>query len=76
MGFLGQLGVNGLQPDAIGKLEKGLGHFLVVRVGSGWASHPWSWKISPKNPKFSNCFTLDQKNLVGSGQKIPVSKIG
>jgi len=33
----------------------------------------WVWKISPKTSNFS---IFNQKNIFGSGQKVPGSKVG
>jgi len=53
-------------PDQIVLTRIRLGYIFAARV----------WKISPKNYKFLNFFSLGQKNLVSSGQKIPGSKPG
>jgi len=48
------------------------------RVGSGQSFMVWVWicKIFPKNNKFCNFFPSGQKNLFGSGQKVPGLKAG
>jgi len=58
--------------------QVGSGQFFVawVRSGQPFMVWVWIWKISPRNVKFSIFFPLGQKNLFGSGQKIPGSKAG
>jgi len=47
-------------------------------LGSGWVSHSWFGfefgKFPLKMSNFSILFPSDQKNLFGSGQKVPGSK--
>jgi len=47
----------------------GLGQYFVA-PGQPSLVWVWLWKISPKNPNSG------QKNLFGSGQKVPGSKMG
>jgi len=44
------------------------GSFFAAGFRSGWVSHLWVWKISPKNPKYFNFFPFGSKkyNRVGS----------
>jgi len=49
---------------------------VLGRVSHLWFGFGLIWKISLKNPKFFIFFSSDQKNLIGSGQKVPGSKTG
>jgi len=49
----------------------GPGQIFLIRVRSGQPSLVWVWKISPKNIKFFHFIPLNQKNIFGSGQKVP-----
>jgi len=53
---------------------------MMTRDGSGWVSHYWFGvdfgKFLLKMANFSISFPLGQKNLFGSGQKVPGSKAG
>jgi len=66
----------------LGQVVMGPGQKILTRVGSifcgtGRVSHLWFGFEFGKFPlKMSNFFLSGQKNLFGSGQKVPRSKVG
>jgi len=54
----------------------GSGKFFVAWVRKGVVSHLWLGNISLTNCKFLNFLSLDQKNLIEVGQKVPRLKSG
>jgi len=70
---------------ALSMVVMGLGQKFLTRVGSifcdsDWVSHLWFvfefGKFPLKTSNFSIFFPSGQKNLFGSGQKVPGSKLG
>jgi len=60
-------------PGQVGSIFCGSGW---VRSGQPFMVWVWIWKISPKKVKFFNFSLRVKKNLFGSGQKVPGSKVG
>jgi len=63
--------------DGSGSKQFGPGWVNFLWLGLGQPSMVWVWKISPRNVKCFNFFSLPVKtNIFGLGQKVPGSKAG